>query len=122
MLNASTGGGNAQPVTSFERRAFVDQAIPLVPASSSSYPLEKGSHKGFSHSSSSTDNGVYEVTLPPVTEQELLPSLLKRATGPDGYDPVETEVHWRLELEGVRTGFLKSNDRCVFLPSLSFLT
>ncbi|GAA5863821.1 hypothetical protein JCM3774_001168 [Rhodotorula dairenensis] len=109
IASGTLGGGGGVPVTSLERSVFIDQEIPFT----SSGRLATGDSKQHSHVHESVpEEGVYEFVLPPPPQGQLIPSVVAADGLADG---AQCSVVWTLELEGVRHGWYKFNDKLSLL-------
>ncbi|BGP54514.1 hypothetical protein JCM8202_001596 [Rhodotorula sphaerocarpa] len=105
VASATLGGGGGVPVTNLERYLFIDEDIPLT----SSGRHEVGDHKkGGSAQEASPQDGVYEFVVPYPPGRQLLPAL----PAVEGFtDGAQASVSWRLEFEGDRHGWYRTNDK-----------
>ncbi|BGP69127.1 hypothetical protein NBRC10513v2_002465 [Rhodotorula toruloides] len=107
VMNATMGGpAGGVPVTSIERRQFVNVDIPLTSSSNARAAAYGGDKKEKGTAEGVPEEGVYEVQIPYPDEGELLPSFDKKET-----DNAGASVVWYLELEGARKGWFRSNDK-----------
>ncbi|BGP30835.1 hypothetical protein JCM10296v2_002593 [Rhodotorula toruloides] len=107
VMNATMGGpAGGVPVTSIERRQFVNVDIPLTSSTNAGMAAHGGDKKEKDVTEAMPEEGVYEVQIPYPEEGELLPSFDKKDT-----DNAGASVVWYLELEGDRKGWFRSNDK-----------
>ncbi|GAA5992724.1 hypothetical protein JCM11641_004866 [Rhodosporidiobolus odoratus] len=116
IINASMGNGaGAMPVSSFERHTFADEELSLA---ESAAPRAGISDSPARSGRTADEGGVISFTIPAVSE--LLPSLSRQEAARADHLPLDAAggyVRWRLKLEGIRKGFLKSNDKLdLYLP------
>lgn len=80
-MNATMGGGaGGVPVSSIERRPFVDFDIPLTSSSNARAAAHTGDKKEKGGSDGVPEEGIYEVQIPYPDGGELLPSFDKKET------------------------------------------
>ncbi|BGP23523.1 hypothetical protein Rt10032_c02g0740 [Rhodotorula toruloides] len=107
VMNATMGGpAGGVPVTSIERRQFVNIDIPLTSSSNARTAVHGGDKKEVGTTEGLSEEGVYEVRVPYPDDGELLPSFDKKDT-----DNAGASVVWYLELEGARKGWFRPNDK-----------
>ncbi|BGP46829.1 hypothetical protein JCM10450v2_002678 [Rhodotorula kratochvilovae] len=109
-MNATMGGpGGRMPITTLERLTFLDVDIPfLSSAGSSGAASEK---KEAPTAETAPRDGVYEMSVPFPPDGQILPAFKQKE-----YDAAGASVSWSLQLEGVRKGWYRQNDKC--LPPL----
>lgn len=129
-MNATMGGpAGGVPVTSLERRQFVNVDIPLTSSSNARAAAHGAEKKEKGTVEDLPEEGVYEVQIPYPDEGELLPSFDKKETDNGepamyfpcahfltGFAAAGASVVWYLELEGARKGWFRTNDKCGFFP------
>ncbi|BGP38727.1 hypothetical protein JCM10449v2_002662 [Rhodotorula kratochvilovae] len=104
-MNATMGGpGGRMPITTLERLTFLDVDIPfLSSAGSSGAASEK---KEAPTAETAPRDGVYEMSVPFPPDGQILPAFKQKE-----YDAAGASVSWSLQLEGVRKGWYRQNDK-----------
>ncbi|GAA5824922.1 hypothetical protein JCM3770_002294 [Rhodotorula araucariae] len=99
----ATMGGAAMPITTIERLTLLDINGPLLSATTPSLRREKD---GAPQPGTTPQDGVYEVTMPFPPDGQIFPTFAQKE-----YDAAGASVVWRLQLEGMRKGWYRHNDK-----------
>ncbi|GAA6001999.1 hypothetical protein JCM10207_003031 [Rhodosporidiobolus poonsookiae] len=109
-LIASDGFGTI--VTSQQRHVFIDVEVPTAPLPGQSPTGDSAKDDAAATPLSPADGDVYEIEIPHLSSEHLLPASTKKHVTRDAvmqYDGGATAITWSLELKGIRKGLFKSN-------------